>query len=138
MSIARRRLAPGVAALVVAAAGLWPWLPGCLLEGDDGGPDHHGDDSADAYGLSVAGLTLSALDSRSGCTTAGTEGISRQLLDEMMCLSDGRLVRFSHANLHLASSRVHPYLSPEGRDMLLSVARSRDVTITSALRTIAE
>ncbi|MCC7535497.1 MAG: hypothetical protein IT379_04765, partial [Deltaproteobacteria bacterium] len=42
------------------------------------------------------------------------------------------------ANLHLASSRVHPYLSPEGRDMLLSVARSRDVTITSALRTIAE
>jgi hypothetical protein len=92
------------------------------------------------FGYRYEELTLSELAAQSGCTTAGTEGIANQLVDEMLCLSDGRLERFTpHDGVRLASSRVHPYLSPAGRSALWDVASpSRTVSITSALRTIAE
>ncbi|MEZ4335812.1 MAG: M15 family metallopeptidase [Sandaracinaceae bacterium] len=97
--------------------------------------DFHGEEDGD-LAISADGLTLSGLGR--GCSTAGTEGISAQLLEEMQCLSDGALVPVSHPNVVPTSSRVHLYLSPEGRDALLSVAASREVRINSALRTIAE
>ncbi|HJL14191.1 MAG TPA: M15 family metallopeptidase [Sandaracinaceae bacterium LLY-WYZ-13_1] len=93
-------------------------------------------DEASGLGRSAAGLSLSRLGR--GCSTAGTEGISAQLLEEMQCLSEGALVPVSHPNVVPTHSRVHLYLSPEGRDALLSVAATREVRINSGLRTIAE
>ncbi len=100
--------------------------------------DVHGDhgEIEGEYGVSAEGLTLGGLGR--GCSTAGTEGLSRQLLAEMQCLSDGALVPVSHRNVVPTHSRVHLYLSPRGRDALLSVAATRQVQINSALRTIAE
>jgi len=99
--------------------------------------DVHGPGDPDGdLGVNVEGLSLASLGR--GCSTAGTEGISAQLLDEMECLSGGALVEVSHPNVVPTHSRVHLYLSPEGRDALLSVARTREVRINSALRTIAE
>lgn len=103
--------------------------------------DFHGE--ADLTPEQIMTITLASTSaSLSGlpraCSTAGTEGISAQLLDELECLSDGALVRVDHPNVVLTSTRVHPYLSPEGRDALLAVAASRQVQINSALRTIAE
>ncbi|MFK7988959.1 MAG: M15 family metallopeptidase [Sandaracinaceae bacterium] len=100
--------------------------------------DMHGEeDSDDSVGVIASGLSLNRLGR--GCSTAGTEGLSAQLLDEMACLSGGALVPVEHPNVVPTHSRVHLYLSPEGRDALLSVARSgSEVRINSGLRTIAE
>ncbi len=113
--------------------------PGCAAEvpmPDVHGEADHADGLDDDLGTLASGLSLGSLGR--GCSTAGTEGISRQLLDEMECLSGGALVPVSHPNVVPTHSRVHLYLSPRGRDMLLSVARTREVRINSALRTIAE
>jgi hypothetical protein len=116
-------------------------VPACAPTPLDRQSDHHGEGFDDATttvlledGASTA--TLSTLPR--ACSTAGTEGISAQLLDEMACLSDGALVEVVHPNVVLTSTRVHAWLSPEGRDALLSVAAARQVQINSALRTIAE
>jgi hypothetical protein len=82
--------------------------------------------------------TLEELAAGGGCSTAGAEPLSAQLIDEMLCLSAGRLVRFEHANVTLTSTRVHPYLSPEGRDALYVAAGSGEILINSALRTISD
>ncbi len=97
--------------------------------------DHHGEEDV-ALGSHSEGLALGSL--ANGCSTAGTEGISNQLIAEMLCLSEGRLVPFSHANVELTSPRVHPYLSPAGRDALYRAAGRTSISINSALRTIAE
>jgi hypothetical protein len=92
-----------------------------------------------SIGFSVSSVTLGELAADSGCSTAGTEGIAAQLIDEWFCLTEGALVRFTpREGIRLATSRVHPYLSPAGRDRLWTAARSGDVVIASALRTIAE
>ena len=109
-------------------------LTGCAAQVEP--LDMHGEEDLDEPGTIVSGLQLRSLGR--GCSTAGTEGLSRQLLDEMECLSGGALVPVSHPNVIPTHSRVHLYLSPRGRDMLLSVARTRQVRINSALRTIAE
>ncbi len=124
------RIAP---ALVLAS--LATLLGACAAEVEP--YDFHGDqDPEGEYGISSEGLSLGGLGR--GCSTAGTEGISQQLLDEMQCLSDGALVPVSHPNVVPTHSRVHLYLSPRGRDALLSVAATREVRVNSALRTIAE
>lgn len=89
-------------------------------------------------GAARAALTLEALAGTGGCSTAGAETLSNQLIDEMLCLAEGRLVRFEHANVTLTSTRVHPYLSPAGRDALYRAADSGEIRINSALRTISD
>lgn len=93
-------------------------------------------DTAPDLGRISSDLTLAELGR--GCTTAGTEGLSTQLLEEMLCLADGALVEVSHPNVVPTSSRVHLLLSPEGRDMLLRAAASSRIEINSAFRTLAE
>ena len=109
---------------------------GCAADVDP--YDVHGeeDPDSDVLGTSAEALRLSSLGR--SCSTAGTEGISQQLLAEMACLSEGALVEVSHPNVIATHSRVHLFLSPEGRDALLSVAATRQVRINSGLRTIAE
>ena len=90
-------------------------------------------------GYSRSELTLGEVAATNGCSTANTDGIAAQLIDEMFCLTGGGLVRFApHDNVSLSSSHVHPYLSPAGRDRLWSAAAGASITINSALRTLAE
>lgn len=90
------------------------------------------------YGTTSAALTLSTLASANGCSTAGAEALSQQILDELLCLLDGRLVPVSHPNIVPQHPRVHLYLSPAARTSLLQVAQVQRITINSALRTISE
>jgi len=92
----------------------------------------------DEVGAARGALSLESLAGSGGCSTAGAEAISAQLIEEMLCLAEGRLVRFEHRNVTLTSSRVHPYLSPAGRDALYRAADGGEVRINSALRTISD
>jgi hypothetical protein len=111
---------------------------GCVAEVGYDEPDFHGEDpeAADGLGRSSSELSLSSISR--GCTTAGVEGLSRQLIDEMLCLSGGAMVRVEHPNIVLTSTRVHPYLSPRGREMLLAAAAGGRIEINSAFRSLAE
>jgi hypothetical protein len=127
-----RRARQGLSIAILAS------LTSCVTNLGEPRQDVHGDGTDPMVGLyeTVSGQPLGRLPRV--CSTAGTEGLATQLLDEMSCLADGALVPVSHPNVVPTSSRVHLYLSPEGRDALLSVAASRTVRINSALRTIAE
>lgn len=92
----------------------------------------------DEVGAARGALSLEALAGSGGCSTAGAEALSAQLIEEMLCLAEGRLVRFEHRNVTLTSSRVHPYLSPAGRDALYRAAEGGEVRINSALRTLSD
>ncbi len=137
--LARRSLALAL----LASLGLA--LTGCAPQTTDAGCNEidwseRGSSAArrDEVGGARAALTLESLAGTGGCSTAGAEAISAQLIDEMLCLAAGRLVRFEHANVTLTSSRVHPYLSPEGRDALYVAAASGEIQVNSALRTISD
>jgi MYXO-CTERM domain-containing protein len=95
-------------------------------------------EGSDEVGAARSALSLESLAGSGGCSTAGGEAISRQLIAEMLCLAEGRLVRFDHPNVTLTSSRVHPYLSPEGRDALYRAAESGEIRINSGLRTLSD
>lgn len=83
--------------------------------------------------------TVADLARRGQCSTAGLEGISRQLAEAQMCLRPGQFVRFApHPNITLTSSRVHPYLQASARDALWSAAASGEIRVTSAFRTLAD
>ena len=90
--------------------------------------------------VSAAGQTVADIAARGACSTAGVEGISRQLADSQTCLRPGQFVRFApHPGITLSSSRVHPYLQASARD---AVHRTADggtsLTINSAFRTVAD
>ena len=116
-----------MAAALVTACGAAPTDDGCSEIHDDV-----------AYGTTSAALTLATLANANGCSTAGAEALSTQILNELLCLLDGRLVPVSHPNLVPQHPRVHLYLSPAARASLLQVAQVQRLTINSALRTISE
>ena len=124
--------------LALAMIGSVAWA-GCAPPAEDAGCGEVDVCAVDEVRAARGALTLEALAGSGGCSTAGAEALSAQLIDEMLCLSDGRLVRFEHANVTLTSSRVHPYLSPAGRDALYRAADSGgEIRINSALRTISD
>jgi hypothetical protein len=84
-------------------------------------------------------VAVSTLRGRPGCTTVGAEALSAQLLDEMLCLSAGRLVSVpSSARITLTHPRVHAVLSPAARDGLVRAAAVTPLRINSAFRTLVE
>ncbi|MBL8683324.1 MAG: D-alanyl-D-alanine carboxypeptidase family protein [Myxococcales bacterium] len=84
-------------------------------------------------------VALSTLRGRPGCTTAGAEALSAQLLDELLCLSAGRLVAVpSNPRITLTNPRVHAVMSPSARDGLVRAAATTALRINSAFRTIVE
>lgn len=129
---------------------MWTRLAGMTLAltssfalGCASGPAAHDDGCAEiheptTYGHTSAALSLATLANSNGCSTAGAEALSNQILDELLCLLDGQLVPVSHPNLVPSHPRVHLVLSPAARTALLRVAATRRLTINSALRTISE
>ncbi len=83
--------------------------------------------------------TVQTVAGRGACSTAGVEGISRQLAEEQMCLRPGGFVRFTpHPNISLSSSRVHPYAQASAANAIRAAADSRSLSINSAFRTLAD
>ncbi len=87
----------------------------------------------------VGATTVSNVAARRACSTAGVEGISRQLAEMQACLRPGGFVRFDdHPNITVTSSRVHPYLQSRARSALHRAADSGTIRINSAFRTVAD
>ena len=131
----KRPLAAALLALVSTAA-----AAGCAAPETDAGCGEvdRCDLPRNDVGAARGALSLESLAGSGGCSTAGAEAISAQLIEEMLCLAEGRLVRFEHRNVTLTSSRVHPYLSPAGRAALYRAADGGEVRINSALRTLSD
>ncbi|MBX3249071.1 MAG: carboxypeptidase regulatory-like domain-containing protein [Myxococcales bacterium] len=83
--------------------------------------------------------TVRDIANRGTCSTAGIEGLSRQLAEAQMCLRPGAFVRFApHPNITLSSSRVHPYAQATARDALHRAAQRGPLQVNSAFRTLAD
>lgn len=93
-----------------------------------------------SFASSTAGAqTVRDLANRGECSTAGLEGLSRQLAETQRCLRPGAFVAFAPApGITLQTSRVHPYLQATARDALHVAAARVPMTITSAFRTLAD
>src|SRR5687767_1830642 len=79
------------------------------------------------------------LDShRGGCTTAGVEGLSEQIVRSHLCSFPGAVAEFSHPNIHLTSGRVHPFATTETVAALNSAADRIALEVNSAFRTLVE
>jgi len=83
--------------------------------------------------------TVRDISARGACSTAGVEGISRQLAEAQMCIRPGAFVRFApHPGITLTSSRVHPYAQATARDALHRAAARTPIQVNSAFRTLAD
>ena len=88
---------------------------------------------------SVSEVAVSTLRGRPGCSTAGAEGLSAHLLDELLCLSGGTLVSYASApGITLTNPRVHAVLSPAARDGIVRAAATTPLRINSGFRTLVE
>lgn len=83
--------------------------------------------------------TVRDIANRGACSTAGLEGISRQLAESQRCLNPGEFVSFEgEAGITVTSARVHPYLQATARDALVRAAAAQPLRINSAFRTLAD
>jgi hypothetical protein len=93
----------------------------------------------DGSGQAVSEVAVGTLRGQPGCSTAGAEGLSAQLLDELLCLAGGGLVSYAGApGITLTNPRVHPVLSPAARDGLVRAAATTPLRINSGFRTLVE
>jgi Synergist-CTERM protein sorting domain-containing protein len=75
----------------------------------------------------------------SGCSTGVVLGLSKQIADEVGCMSPGSLVPFSPTtNLVFSSNAVLPYMHSTAKTDLLAVASNRFVQVNSGFRTVAQ
>ncbi|HEU5057894.1 MAG TPA: M15 family metallopeptidase, partial [Kofleriaceae bacterium] len=117
--------ARGIGAALALAAG------GCGLQEDDGGGDIGSSALASKVGDHVG----------TACSTEVVLGLSRQISNEVTCLSPDSFVRFEEGDgIVFAGSAVLPYLTPPGkRDLEAAVAaRGGTLSINSAFRTVAQ
>jgi hypothetical protein len=109
----------------LVAAGL---VAGCGL-GD-------GDDLT--YGVHASEVAVSQYQTTT-CSTSVVVGLSKQIAEEVGCMSPGGLVKFDPTpNLKFTSTAVLPYLNGNARTKLLEVAQTRVVQVNSAFRTVAQ
>ena len=74
-----------------------------------------------------------------GCTTAGVEGLSEQLVDSHLCAFPGSVAEFTpHPNITLTSSRVHPLGTSETVAAVRAAADVTPLSVNSAFRTLVE
>lgn len=74
-----------------------------------------------------------------GCTTAGVEGLSNQLVRSHLCAFPGSVEEFApYPNISLNGSRVHPLATAETARALRAAADRTPLSVTSAFRTLVE
>ncbi len=75
----------------------------------------------------------------SGCTTSAVLGLSKQIAEEVGCMSPGSLVALQPGgNLVFSSSAVLPYMHETAKTDLLRVSQTRTVQVNSGFRTVAQ
>ena len=90
------------------------------------------------YGEVASELTVGSYQS-STCSTSVVLGLSRQIAEEVGCMSPGALVSFGPTSrLVFSSNAVLPYLSEKAKTDLLRVAETRTVQLNSGFRTVAQ
>jgi len=83
-------------------------------------------------------VSVSAYTS-SSCSTSVVLGLSKQIADEVSCMSPDGLVAFEPtANMTFSSNAVLPYLYGDARTDLLDVAEIRSLQVNSGFRTVAQ
>ncbi len=88
------------------------------------------------YGEIASAATVSSHVS-SGCSTAVVLGLSKQIADELSCMSPSSLTSFSPGgNIVFSSNAVLPYVTPAAKTALAKVSGS--VQINSGFRTVAQ
>lgn len=90
-------------------------------------------------GETESASTVSDYTASTGCSTAVVIGLSKQIADEAGCANPASFVSFAGSpGITLASNAVLPYLVKGARDDLQKVATGSSLTVTSALRSIAQ
>ena len=83
--------------------------------------------------------TVNDYSGSTGCSTAVVIGLSKQIAQEAGCENPASFVSFQGAaGITLASNAVLPYLVKDARDDLEKVAANNSLSVTSALRSIAQ
>ncbi|MEO8703903.1 MAG: D-alanyl-D-alanine carboxypeptidase family protein [Kofleriaceae bacterium] len=102
-------------------------VAGCVM--DDSDADLDSIESA----VSVSTYTTS------GCSTSVVVGLSKQIAEEVDCMSPGSLVPIAASgNLVFSSNAVLPYMHSAAKTDLLAVAATRTVQVNSGFRTVAQ
>ena len=97
-----------------------------------------------AWPLSPTAASAQTVDSvvashSGGCTTAGFEGLSEQLVRSHLCAFPGTVADFMpHAGISLTSSRVHTLATAETVAALHAAADRTSLSITSAFRPLVQ
>jgi uncharacterized protein (TIGR03382 family) len=98
---------------------------GCGLDGED-------------YGEAESAVSVSTYTT-STCSTSAVLGLSKQIADEISCLSPTLLSRFAPSTrLQITSNAVLPYLHATAKADLVKVAETTTVQVNSAFRTVAQ
>lgn len=83
--------------------------------------------------------TVGDVAGRFGCSTAGVEGLSAQLVQTQLCMRPDLFVRAApHEGVVITSSRVHPLMSRREREALWRAAERASVQVTSMFRTLVQ
>ncbi len=74
-----------------------------------------------------------------GCTTAGAEGLSRELVRSHLCAFPGAVAEFTpHPSITLTHPRVHPLGTSQTVAAIRAAADATPLVVTSAFRTLVE
>ncbi len=115
------RLHPRWGAAALAGA----LLAGCGLDGEE-------------YGEARSQVAVSTYTT-SSCSTSVVLGLSKQIAEEISCMSPTLLTRFAPSTrLQITSNAVLPYLHSGAKANLLKVAETRTVQVNSAFRTVVQ
>lgn len=145
------------AALLLLAA---PLAASCMAEADNSEDDESADidpligdfidtytgeenvlladpDAPEAGFRALAGATVGSI-ARTACSTAGTRGLSLQMLGEVECLRPNTLKRIDNiANVSLGAGAL-PRLNAAAADRLRTAAASGAISLSSAARSTAQ
>ena len=117
------RLHDRLGAVVLGAA----LLAGCGVEGED-----------EEYGEVTSEVAVSTYTTTS-CTTSVVIGLSKQIADEISCMSPTLLTRFDPSTrLQITSNAVLPYLHSVAKTDLVKVTETSTVQVNSAFRTVVQ
>jgi hypothetical protein len=94
-------------------------------------------DAPDPTLQSLAAATVGTI-ARTACTTAGTVGLSMQMLGEVECLRPGTLKRIDNIPGVSLSSSVLPRLNVSAANQLRAAASAGAISLSSATRSTAQ
>jgi len=90
------------------------------------------------YGTLDSEVAVSAYVT-SGCSTSVVVGLSKQIADEIGCMSPSSLVKFTAGgNLTFTSNAVLPYMSSAAKTALGKVTQTSSIQVNSGFRTVAQ